>query len=90
MMIEDPDCCPKAVEGLEINAVSDGYVVHDPHRDRIHYLNPTSAVLLELCTGAVPARDMPGLLQQIYELPEPPVVDVGECLAALRHEGLVV
>jgi hypothetical protein len=89
-MLEDPDACPKAIEGLEINAVSDGYVVHDSVRDRIHYLNPTSAVILELCTGAVPAKEIAALVQQAYELPEPPVADVAECLDALRREGLIV
>jgi hypothetical protein len=88
-MLDNPDACPKAIDGLEINAVSDGYVVHDSVRDRIHYLNPTSAVILELCTGAVPARDMPILLQQAYELAEPPVADVAECLASLQREGLI-
>jgi hypothetical protein len=88
-MREDPDTCPKAVDGLEINAVSDGYVVHDSNRDRIHYLNPTSAVILELCTGTVPARDIPALIQQAYELSEPPVADVAECLESLRRERLI-
>jgi hypothetical protein len=78
------------VEGLEINAVSDGYVVHNTNRDRIHYLNPTGAVILELCNGEVAEQEIPRLLQLVYELPEPPVVAVVECLTNLRREGLIV
>jgi hypothetical protein len=88
-MFENLDACPKAIDGLEINAVSDGYVVHDAIRNRIHYLNPTSAVILELCTGLLPARDMAELIRKTYELPEPPVADVMECLASLCREGLI-
>ena len=89
-MPELRDTCPKAVDGLEINAVSDGYVVHDPQRERIHYLNETSAVILELCTGEVPEQEIPRLLQLAYELSEPPVADVEDCLENLRNEGLIL
>src|SRR5439155_6925151 len=43
---------PVRVDDLEINFVGDGYVVYHPARDRMHSLNHTAAVVLELCTGA--------------------------------------
>jgi hypothetical protein len=89
-MPDQPKACPRIVEGLEINAVSDGYVVHDPARDRIHYLNQTSAVIFELCTGEVSAQEMPRLLQLAFELGEPPIADVEACLVSLRQEGLIL
>lgn len=75
--------------GLEVNVVSDGYVVHDGGKDRIHYLNQTAAVVLELCNGTFAEQDMPLFLQRAFELPEAPVADVVACLASLRHEGLI-
>ncbi len=89
-MPEPGDARPKMAEGLEINAVSDGYVVHDAARGRIHYLNQTGAVILELCNGDVAEEELPRLLQIAYELPELPVSDVQACLESLRREGLIV
>jgi len=85
----DWDACPRSVTGVQVNPVTDGYVVYDPHRERIHYLNHTAAVLLELCTGTVKARDLPTLLQTAYDLPEAPRAEVEACLQKLFAEGLV-
>lgn len=80
---------PKLASGIEINKVADGYVVYDPERDRVHYLNHTAVMLLELCTGEVTAGELPELLQAAYELPEPPAVEVIGYLEKLFEEGLV-
>src|SRR5262245_36873643 len=80
---------PRCVDGVQVNEVTDGYVVYDPRRERIHYLNHTAVVLLELCTGTVKAGDLPAMLQAAYELPEPPVTEVATCLQKLFDEGLV-
>ncbi|MBT6328998.1 MAG: hypothetical protein HOJ34_04370, partial [Kordiimonadaceae bacterium] len=42
---------PKQVDNIEINKVSDGYIVYHTEFDRVHYLNLTSAMLLEACDG---------------------------------------
>ena len=83
------EACPRPVAGIQVNEVTDGYVVYDSSRERVHYLNHTAVLLLELCTGQVKARDLPGLLQAAYELPEPPVAEVADCLEMLLKEGLV-
>jgi hypothetical protein len=80
---------PRPVDGIQVNEVADGYVIYDPNRERVHYLNHTAVLLLELCTGQVKAGDLPGLLQRAYGLPEPPVAEVTECLRKLLQEGLV-
>jgi hypothetical protein len=79
----------RPAEGLEISEVADGYVVYDPARDRIHYLNHTAVLLLELCNGQVAAGELPGLVQRAYELPDPPLDEVTGCLQRLVDEGLV-
>lgn len=78
-----------ASDGLEVNAIADGYVIYDPSRDRIHYLNHTAVLVLELCDGSVAAGDLPALLQSAYGLPEPPVDDVQACVETLVREGLL-
>jgi hypothetical protein len=80
---------PTRVEGIEINPVAEGYVVYDPERDRVHELNHTAALVLELCTGDNTADDIVRLLQSAYELPEPPDDEARTCIAQLREEGLV-
>ena len=80
---------PERIEGVEVSAVADGYVVYDPANDRVHYLNHTAAVVLEFCTGEHTVEEIASLLQVAYELPEPPVREADECLAQLRQEGLI-
>jgi hypothetical protein len=80
---------PRQVEGVEINQVADGYVVYHPARDRVHYLNQTATIVLELCNGKNDAAKIASLLQTAYELPELPLEEVTGCLGQLRAEGLI-
>lgn len=81
--------CPSSRPDLEINAVADGFIVYQPDRDRIHYLNATAAVVLELCNGRNPVDNLPGLLQLAFDLNEPPLEAVTACLETLSQEGLI-
>ena len=76
-------------DGLEVTKVADGYVVYHRERDRIHYLNHTAVVILELCTGAVKASEIPPFLQEAWSLAAPPTAEVEECLGKLHAEGIV-
>ena len=78
------------VEDIEINEVADGFIVYHPSRDRVHYLNQTAAIVLEFCTGENDVGQIVHLLQAAYDLPEPPEIEIGECLAQLSEEGLVI
>ena len=80
---------PKHAEGVEINPVADGYVVYHPARDRVHYLNQTATIVLELCNGKNDPAKIASLLQTAYELPELPLEEVTGCLGQLRAEGLI-
>jgi hypothetical protein len=80
---------PVRAPDLEINEVADGYIVYQPDRDRVHYLNQTAALVLELCNGRNAEADLPELLRLAWDLPAPPVEEVAECLEALRKEGLI-
>jgi len=80
---------PELVPGLEVNQVADGYIVHQSDRARVHYLNNTAAIVMELCNGRNAEAEMPRLLQLAYELAAPPIGEVEECLKTLRAEGLI-
>jgi len=85
----DPKMRPRLAAGLEISPTEDGYVVYQPDRDRLHYLNVSAAVLLEVCDGTLCADELPALLAGICGLPEPPTGDVESCLETMVGEGLL-
>jgi len=80
---------PRRVDGLEINPVEDGFMIYRPETDRVHYLNHTAVLILELCNGRnTPAR-IATLLQHAYGLPEAPGQEVTGTLAKMTEEGLI-
>jgi len=79
---------PKKSDGLEIDEVEDGFVIYQPDRDRVHYLNPTANLILELCDGSLTATQIADLIAQTFELAAPPSQEVEEALAKLEAEGL--
>lgn len=81
---------PHRAADIEIAEVTDGYVASRADGARIHYLNPSAALILELCDGNLPAAELPALLASAFELAEPPVVDVEACLTAFIKEGLLL
>ena len=90
MSVGDPGTePPRKAGGIEIDEVADGYVVYQPAFDRVHYLNHTAVIVLELCTGENDAAAIAGFVQRAYELSEPPAAEVGACLERLVKVGLV-
>ena len=76
--------------GLEISEAVDGVLAYQRDRDRVHFLNPTAALLLESCDGTLAVGEMPGLIAAAFDLPVPPVEDVDACVASLLQEGLLI
>jgi hypothetical protein len=83
------DAPPRRAEGVTLQEIADGFMAHDPAHGRVHYLNPTAAIVLELCDGATSAAAIAAELGALYALPAPPLEQVAECLVALRQEQLV-
>ena len=79
----------RKVAGLDQSEVNDGFIIYDASRDRVHFLNPTGAIVLELCDGTHTAADMTQFLAASFSLPELPAASVQECLATLLAEGLI-
>ncbi len=85
----DPRLTPRRADALEVRAVPDGFVVYDPARDRLHFLNGTAAFVLESCDGATPVEALRELLAAAFRLDGDPVDEVDGCLRRLMAEGLV-
>jgi hypothetical protein len=69
--------------------VVDGYIVYDKAKDRVHFLNPTAAIVLELCTGVLTTLEIAEALERTFSLPQTPIDPVRDCLASLLSEGLI-
>jgi hypothetical protein len=80
---------PRRAAGIELSEVTDGFLVYQPERDRVHYLNATAALLLEVCDGSLAASDLPPFLATAFSLAAPPRDEVAACLASLLAEGLL-
>jgi len=80
---------PTRSKGLDVHEVEDGLVVYQPDRDRVHYLNQTSTVVFELCTGKNTDDRIVELVQAAWGLDQAPRDEVMTCLGQLRAEGVV-
>ena len=77
------------IEGLDCNEVPDGYVIYDEAHEKVHFLNPTAAAVLELCDGERDLNAIAAALQDAFDLPASPTADVAACFASLLSQGLV-
>lgn len=80
---------PTQIPGLEIGFLGDGYVVLHPAEERMHSLNHTAALVLELCTGENDSSEIARLLQNAFGLSEPPLDETRMCLETLFRESLI-
>ncbi len=86
----DWNCCHRQAPELEINEATDGFLVYQRDRDRLHFLNPTAALVLESCDGTLPAHELPALVAAAFALDVSPTDDIAACVTALLAEGLLV
>lgn len=81
---------PRSIPGLDITPAEGGYIVYQPELDRVHHLNYSAVLVLELCTGSNSAAEIAGFLQEAYDMPQAPVAMVCEAIAKLNEQGLLV
>jgi hypothetical protein len=78
-----------AVDGLEKTEVPDGFVIFRAATEKVHYLNPTAAIVFELCDGTKTLGEIAEFLRQAYKLPESPLAEVITCTQSLVEQGLL-
>ncbi len=79
----------KKIDGLEVQVVGNRVLAYEMASNRIHYLNPTAALILELCDGNRSTEELAWLVQEAYGLEQAPVDEVVQGLATLRTSGIV-
>jgi hypothetical protein len=80
---------PVQSEGLEIFPETDGYVVHQPERNKVHFLNHTAVFVLELCNGRHRVGEIENILAASFEMTESPSAVVAKILGQFVEEDLV-
>ncbi len=89
-MDKDPDKLTYAqAAGCEVSHMPDGFVVYQAATEKVHYLNPTAAMIYELCGTKLTVADIVAYVQKTFALPEPPQSEVAECIGSLVAEGLI-
>lgn len=88
-MVQAETWKPRRNDGLDVCEVVDGYVVYEAGNDRVHYLNNTAALVLELCTGENSRTEIAALLQSAFSLTSSPDAEVTDVLNSFAREGLV-
>lgn len=75
------------IGGFEVTEVPDGFVIYDDNNGKVHYLNPTAAVVYTVCDGAKTVAELSAIVKDLYDLDEALVLD--EFLLDLEKAGLV-
>jgi hypothetical protein len=78
----------RKADGLELHVVDDQCLLYQAESDRIHFLNPTAALVFELCDGNHTVGQIATLVQEAYGLPELPLDEVRGCLERLQKMGI--
>lgn len=76
-------------DGLEIDEAEDGLIIFDPRDDMVHHLNPSAAIIFDLCDGSRDLDAIAALLGEIYELSDPPLDDALVGLRGLTERKLI-
>ncbi len=77
----------KPVGGFEVTEVPDGFVIYDDNNGKVHYLNPTAAVVYTVCDGDKTVSELAGIVQELYGIDQALVLD--DFLLDLEKAGLV-
>jgi hypothetical protein len=80
---------PAKLDGLELHEAEGGVIIFNEAADRVHHLNNTAAIVLELCDGTRGPEEIASMVAIAFGLDEPPVAATERCLVSLRTEGLV-
>ena len=73
---------PRRRQSLEVNEAEDGLVIYDPASDMVHHLNPSAALIFDLCNGSRDPESIARVVGEVFDIQPPPLE---ETLAGLRE-----
>jgi predicted TPR repeat methyltransferase len=75
--------------GIRLAAVDDGYIAYDSDHDSVHHLNPTAALILELCNGRRFPEEIAAILARTLADPCSGTEEIGAWLSEAADRGLL-
>lgn len=81
--------CPRRAEGVEVEPLANAFLVLHPGREDVRRVNATAALILGLCDGKTPVRELVASVQRAYRLLSAPTVAVVDFLIRAVDEGLI-
>ena len=80
---------PQQVAGLEIHEQPDGCVVYQHSREKVHFLNHTAVVLLELCNGRHSMEEIRAIYAATFDQSTAPDQEIAALFEQFLAEELV-
>lgn len=84
------DSILKVCDGLEKTEVPDGFVIFKADTEKVHYLNPSAAVIFELCDGRKNLADIAAFMREAYDLRDSPLKETLACANGMVGQGLLL
>ena len=80
---------PRRAAGIDVVESGAGLLVRQAEPPRVHQLNNTASIVLELCDGHHTVAEIAGALAEAFTLDAPPLDEAAACVAELRQAGVL-
>jgi len=80
---------PKKTDGLEITDTEAGFAVFDPKNGKVHFLNNTGVIILEICDGNHSIDEVVGMIESSYSVTDVTKEEIRNYIENLYHENLL-
>ena len=80
---------PRRAAGIDTAELGGGLIVRQAGPPRVHQLNNTAAMVLELCDGRHTVAEIAAALAEAFTLDGPPLAEAAACVAELRRAGVL-
>jgi hypothetical protein len=81
---------PAPAPGIEVVELAEGLMVRQVVPSRVHHLNNTASIVLQLCDGERSAAEIAEVVAESFGLANSPVAEVSACIEGLRRAGVLV
>lgn len=80
---------PRRAAGIDIAELGHGLIVRRAEPPRVHQLNNTASMVLELCDGRHTVAEIAAALAEVFTLDAPPLAAAAACVTELRQAGVL-
>ena len=80
---------PRRAAGIDLAELGNGLLVRQAQPPRVHLLNNTASMVLEMCDGRHTVAEIAAALGEAFTLDAPPLAEAAACVSGLRQAGVV-